>query len=100
MPCTGEPRRSASHAVFTEFLAQQHHLLDMIDEARDIDLRSAPAGWVIGRAFGLSVGDALELLALRGAARVRMRGPGDRYVGVPEPDGVVRVSGGGHAQAG
>jgi hypothetical protein len=55
-----EPRRSASHAVFTEFLAQQHHLLDVIDEARDVDLCSAPAGWL-----GLSVGDALELLALR-----------------------------------
>jgi|HubBroStandDraft_5_1064220.scaffolds.fasta_scaffold87863_2 hypothetical protein len=60
-----EPRRFASHAVFTEFLAQQNHLLDVIDEARDIDLGSAPAGWGIGRAFGLSVGDALELVAIR-----------------------------------
>jgi hypothetical protein len=60
-----EPRRLASHAVFTEFLAQQNHLLDVIDEARDIDLGSAPAGWGIGRAFGLSVGDALELVAIR-----------------------------------
>lgn len=60
-----EARRSASPALFTEFLDQQSHLFDVIEEARDIDLNSAPAGWVMGRVFGLSVGDVLELIAER-----------------------------------
>ena len=60
-----EPRRSASHAVFTEFLRHQNDLLDVID--RGAGHRSAPCAGRLGhgRAFGLSVGNALELLALR-----------------------------------
>jgi hypothetical protein len=60
-----EPRRSQSPRVFAKFLGQQSHLLDVIEEARDIDLRSSPAGGLFDRAFGPCVGDALELLALR-----------------------------------
>jgi hypothetical protein len=59
------PRRSQSPRVFAKFLGQQSHLLDVIEEARDIDLRSSPAGGLFDRAFGPCVGDALELLAIR-----------------------------------
>jgi hypothetical protein len=60
-----KPRRSQSPRVFAKFLGQQSHLLDVIEEARDIDLRSSPAEGLFDRAFGPCVGDALELLALR-----------------------------------
>lgn len=68
----GVSRRVASHgerrpvpaAVFARFRAQQSDLLDLIDEARDVDLRRIRVASPLGRVMGLSIGDALELLAV------------------------------------
>jgi hypothetical protein len=47
------------------FVAQQSDLLDLLDEARDVDLRSVHVGSLFSRLMGPCLGDVLERLIVR-----------------------------------
>jgi hypothetical protein len=47
------------------FVAQQSDLLDLLDEARDVDLRGVHVGSLFSRLMGPCLGDVLERLIVR-----------------------------------
>jgi hypothetical protein len=56
------PATSSSPA---RFVAQQGELLDLLDEARDVDLRGVHVGSLFSRLMGPCLGDVLERLITR-----------------------------------
>ncbi len=57
------PPATASSAA--RFVAQQSELLDLLDEARDVDLRGVHIGSLFSRLMGPCLGDVLERLIVR-----------------------------------
>jgi DinB superfamily len=71
------------------FLEQQSDLLDLLDEAREVDLRRIRLGSPIARVIGLNLGDVLELLVVhqrQGLAQA------ERVVDTPGFPGTLRLS--------
>jgi hypothetical protein len=74
------------------FVAQQSDLLDLLDEARDVDLRGVHVGSLFSRLMGPCLGDVLERLIVRQRHGVAQAESITRMAGFP-----VEARGGRHA---
>jgi hypothetical protein len=65
------------------FVVQQSELLDLLDEARDVDLRGVHVGSLFSRLMGPCLGDVLERLIIRQRHGVALTEPITRMAGFP-----------------